>query len=300
MLHARVKEWTVHRVEENQSVAKKDVLALEEPLEIGLIYHQMGQKCTERLATTMRTPGADEALIAGFLFNEGIIQSASQIIKIDAERVLGRDKPYPASMVVSLSDDVEFDPTAHLRRFPITSSCGVCGRAVVPEAPCRRDLAGSSVRINAENLRTMMHAQRKSQTLFKLTGGLHAATLFDAQHRAIKTMEDIGRHNAMDKLVGYCLREELLPLTNHCIFFSGRIGYELMQKAIKTEVTCVGAVGAPSSLAVEMANAHGITLMGFARGSTFNVYTGVERLEIKKAFPASLAPEMPFFQKKLD
>jgi FdhD protein len=253
----------IRRVEAETSIAAQDLVAVEEPLQI-----RIGDR---DVAITMRTPGQDRELAAGFLFTEGILRSASQIADITSD-----DR---GTVTLQLSEGAGVDFAT--RNFYVTSSCGVCGKASIEallESGCPALLRGTP-RIAASVIASMPDKLREAQAVFEHTGGLHAAGLFDAAGNLLRVREDVGRHNAVDKLIGWALLEDRLPLHENILMLSGRISFELVQKALMAGIPVVAAVGAPSSLAIETALRFGMTLIGFLRGQRFNVYSGNERLE---------------------
>lgn len=258
-----------------ESQSAEDLLAVEEPLEIRIIYGETGNRQTKNISITMCTPGQDEELAAGFLFTEGIISRKAEILCINTAHIAGNH-----TVTVELEPSVTFDPQKIERHFYTSSSCGVCGKSsieavkqVFPAAT-----APDSIRISAERVITLPQLLRKNQEVFTHTGGLHASALFDLEGNLWLVREDVGRHNALDKLIGSCLLEDKLPLEKHILLLSGRASFELIQKAAMAGVRMVCAVGAPSSLAVELAKETGITLLGFLRDGRFNIYTGGQRL----------------------
>ncbi|HTD44946.1 MAG TPA: formate dehydrogenase accessory sulfurtransferase FdhD [Bryobacteraceae bacterium] len=254
----------IRRVESGAGAAAQDLVAVEEPLQIRLDASD--------IAITMRTPGHDRELAAGFLFTEGILSQASQISGITAD-----DK---GGVNVQVAERVQIDLERLARNFYVTSSCGVCGKASIDAlraAGCPILPRGRPV-IDARILPWLPQKLREAQAVFEHTGGLHAAGLFDASGTLLELREDVGRHNAVDKLVGAAFLEDRLPLGEHILMLSGRVSFELVQKALMAGIPIVAAVGAPSSLAVETALRFGMTLVGFLRGERFNVYAGRERL----------------------
>ncbi len=264
---------------------REDHLATEEPLEIRLV--QEGRRQT--VAITMRTPGADSELAIGFLFAEGVIASREQVSRtapcLDPQEADRSEN----ILEVELAAGVPAPELAGLdRHFFATSACGVCGKAGLETLKLRvKEPVARGPEISPEVLSTLPLRLREAQGIFDLTGGLHAAGLFDTEGRLLAAREDVGRHNALDKLMGWALQEDLLPLTGHVVMVSGRSSYEILQKCLMAGVPIVCAVSAPSSLAVELAESFGITLVGFLRGDRFNVYTGIER--IAGAVPARRA-----------
>lgn len=251
----------------------EDVLAVEEPLEIRLGYTDARRGRQHRsVSITMRTPGHDVELAAGFLYSEGIIASAAQIAEVDERRgnVVGME----------LRDDVALDLSRLERHFYTTSSCGVCGKASLEALSLQgaEALRDNAFTLTPERLYRLGDSLRDHQELFRATGGNHGAGLFDARGDIRLLREDVGRHNAMDKLIGRLLLDGELPLREHGILVSGRASFELMQKALMARCPMLAAVGAPSSLAVELAQEYDITLVGFLQSEGFNIYHGTERI----------------------
>ena len=243
-----------HAVVERDGV--RDPVAVEEPLEIRVNG--------EAMAVTMRTPGHDEELAAGFLFGEGLIDAP-----------LGARVPddFPAN-AIDVRATLRRRPDA--RRFYTTSSCGVCGKGALEEVAVHAPPLGPGPRMSRELLADL--PARLEQPQFELTGGLHATGLFDAHGELLLVREDVGRHNAMDKVIGRALLEGLVPLSEHALCVSGRLSFELVQKAAVAGAPILVGVGAPTSLAIDVAADRGITLCGFARGGRMNVYTQPERV----------------------
>ena len=253
-----------------------DLLATEEPLEIRM--RAGGQQRT--VAITMRTPGADFELAAGFLYNEGVLASLDALSGITycVDRDVDEAQRYNIVNVDLYGS--ELPPLDALERhFTMTSACGVCGKANI-DALRDRGLVPvqSALRVTAELISGLPERLVTAQRVFATTGGLHAAALFDARGGLVAVREDVGRHNALDKLIGWALMNGKLPLDEHIVLLSGRASYELLQKAISAGIAVVCAVSAPSSLAVELAREFNVTLAGFLRGKRFNVYAGAERI----------------------
>jgi FdhD protein len=267
---------TVWVVENGQVRSRSDQLATEEPLEIRLVSPQ------KTVAVTMRTPGADFELTAGFLYSEGVVNSREDIDRISYCVDPDVDGEQRYNIVnVKLREGLSPDLQPLERHFFTTSACGVCGKAnlealrlrgcpVIPDGP----------QVSAEVIYSLPEQLRSAQRVFSTTGGLHAAALFDTQGQLLSVREDVGRHNALDKLVGSAVLSDQLPLNNHIVMVSGRSSFEILQKCLTAGVPIVCAVSAPSSLAVALAREFGITLVGFLRGERFNVYAGRERLAI--------------------
>lgn len=270
---------TVLAVEGGESVERADALAAEEPLEIRVVAELDGSRERHSVAVTMRTPGNDFELAAGFLCGEGMLRHRSDVWRIDY--CDASSSPDPDNVVeVSLSPGVDFDPERLSRHVFTSSSCGVCGRASLEAVriSCPRAPIGT-FRLHPQQLLRLPATLREAQPVFSETGGLHAAGLFDGTGRLLVLREDVGRHNAVDKVVGSLLLEERLPGSDRVLLVSGRASFELVQKAVLAGIPVLAAVGAPSSLAVELATEMSMTLVGFLREERFNVYSGADRIE---------------------
>jgi FdhD protein len=258
-----------------------DVLATEEPLEIRM---RAGSE-QRTVAITMRTPGADFELAAGFLYNEGVLASYDALSGITycVDRDVAEEQRY--NIVNVDLHGRELPPLDALERhFTMTSACGVCGKANIDALHDRGLVAvQSEFRVPAPLIATLPDRLTSAQRVFATTGGLHAAALFDSRGELITVREDVGRHNALDKLIGWALMNGKLPLGEHVLLLSGRASYELLQKAISAGIAVVCAVSAPSSLAVDLAREFNVTLAGFLRGKRFNVYAGAERIIFPEA-----------------
>jgi FdhD protein len=259
----QVKEW-----EDGTFRSVQDSLASEEPLEI-----RVGNI---PLTVTMRTPGHDLELAAGFLLTEGIVESADQLSGL---RMVAPENGAASNVVDADLKDATFDSCHLQRNFFAASSCGICGKASI-EAIRLRGLRqpGRGFRVDPEVLCRLPEILRPEQAVFSRTGGLHAAALFDAAGQLMAVREDIGRHNAVDKIVGWALLSGLLPLSRHILLVSGRGGFEIAQKALAAGIPILASVSAPSSLAVKLARELGLTLVGFLRGRRFVVYAGEFRV----------------------
>ncbi|HYJ81054.1 MAG TPA: formate dehydrogenase accessory sulfurtransferase FdhD [Longimicrobiaceae bacterium] len=263
---------------------RSDQLATEEPLEIRVVraedLAEGGEvdAAAHRVAVTMRTPGADFELAAGFLFAEGLIESAASVAAI---RYCTAAAQRWNVVNVVLAPGAAFDPGVLARNFYATSSCGVCGKASIEAAlgPACAPVAGG-LSVTPEVLVSLPERLRAEQAVFERTGGLHAAALFTAGGALLRVREDVGRHNALDKLVGASLLAGELPLSGGVVLASGRLSFELVQKAARAGVPVLAGVSAPSSLAVELAEQAGVTLVGFLRGGRFNVYAGAARVAL--------------------
>jgi FdhD protein len=269
----QVSEW-----DDGELRRKDDYLAAEEPLEI-----RVGD---EPLSVTMRTPGHDLELAAGFLFTEGLIQSRSQLLALEVatpqngSQNLAQDGAKNGNVVrVEISPDAAPDMEKMRRHFFAASSCGICGKASI-DAIRSRALAApnANFRLDAEILVRLPEKLRAAQDVFERTGGLHAAALFDVRGELLVLREDIGRHNAVDKVIGWALLEGRMPIADCVLLVSGRGGFEIVQKAIVAGLSVVASVSAPSSLAVQLARELRLTLIGFLRGRRFVIYSGEERI----------------------
>ncbi|MBC7778281.1 MAG: formate dehydrogenase accessory sulfurtransferase FdhD [Phycisphaerae bacterium] len=274
MHHLTTKQILIHKYKGLSHWEETDLLAVEEPLEIRLEFGPIAKRKSQNISITMRTPGADEDLATGFLFTEGIVRQASDIYSV---KVWGENM-----VMVSLQPDFDFDIKKLERHFYTSSSCGVCGKASMDAVKVAVTDSFSNNKsdweINPEIIYALPDTLRQAQSTFDATGGLHACAIFDLQGNLLALREDVGRHNALDKLIGHYLQQGMIPLDQHILLLSGRASFELLQKAAMAGIRFVCAVGAPSSLAVETAETFGITLIGFLREGRFNVYSGLRVL----------------------
>lgn len=266
-------EVSIDRIGASGRRSLLDQIAVEDALEIRLSHRALGEGA-QTLAITMRTPGHDAELVAGYLYAEAVLTDATQIVQIVA--CAGN-----ANAIRIVLDGPVPNLDSLQRAGTMNSSCGVCGKtslAAVTASSQSRRVSGSA-RVDAAVLQQLPQRLRAAQALFAVTGGCHGVGLFDVAGRLLALREDVGRHNALDKLVGQALLAGALPWTNHVLLLSGRASFELLQKATMAGASIVAAVGAPSSLAVEQAQAAGITLIGFLGDGGFNVYSGFERIQ---------------------
>jgi FdhD protein len=255
--------------------SRSDLLAVEEPLEIRLVFGPAAKRVQENVTVTMRTPGHDAELTLGFLFTERIIESYEQVESIhfdnDDENIVS----------VELKPEIGVDLKKLQRNFYTTSSCGVCGKSSIdsvhvnPKAELKR-----SIKVSSGLIQELTEKLSRHQTVFGFTGGLHAVSLFSNTGEILMTYEDVGRHNAFDKVIGACLMKNMLPASNNILLVSGRASFELVQKAVVSGIQIMAAVSAPSSLAVELAKKFNLTLLGFVRNGRFNIYSGEERISV--------------------
>ena len=278
---ASVARAALLEVRESGSRRQTDLLAVEEPLEVRVLVEERGRRRRHPIAVTMRTPGHDIELAAGFLHGEGLLADAGALAGI-AHCQEGAAEEARNIVEVTLAPGVAFDPARFSRNVYTSSSCGVCGRgslelvrAALPAPPAE---PARGPRLSRAALVAMPGRLARAQATFAATGGLHAAALFDAAGELELVREDVGRHNAVDKVVGARLLNGRLPAVDRLLLVSGRASFELVQKAVLAGLPALAAVGAPSSLAVDLARDHGMTLVGFLRDGRFNVYSGEERV----------------------
>ena len=263
---------TVLRYDDGRVEAAPDDLAPEEPLEIRVRGRPV--------SVTMRTPGHDEELAVGFRLTEGLVRRPEDVLR---DEPCGRNEDGNLLNVV-LAPEVHVDFERLTRHVFASSSCGLCGKATIDAVRAAFPRVESDVTVDAEILVRLPDAMRAAQSAFDRTGGVHAAALFDVDGNLIVAREDVGRHNAVDKVLGFALARRLVPLERHVLLVSGRSSFEIMQKALAARVPIVAAVSAPSSLAAKFAEESGQTLVGFLRGRRMNVYAGAERI----VFPAGV------------
>ena len=267
---AEARNVRLERYQEGRSAGEfDDVLAAEEPLEIRVEGRP--------LAVVMRTPGHDRELAAGFLLTEGIVRTAKDIFDVTTCLTPGATGDRNAVDVALVHPD-SFDFEKLTRHVFTSSSCGICSKASIEVVLKRRKPLHDDARVKARVLLALPKRLARKQDTFKSTGGLHACALFDAAGTLLEVREDVGRHNALDKLLGWALLEKRVPLHGHVVLLSGRASFEMMQKAQAGGIPVVAAISAPSSLAVDFARESGQTLVGFLRGRSMNVYAGAERI----------------------
>jgi len=274
----RTLERSIQRYDGATSHRVDDAIVVEEPLEMRLIA---GSK-TQTLAVTMRTPGNDFELAAGFLHNEGIVRTIDDIVEISycLDPAVEVDQRYNIVNVALRAPELP-EMARFERHFTMNSACGVCGRA---NLEALRDAGVAPIdddtRVSMATIYTLPDKMREAQRVFEATGGLHAAALFNADGELLVAREDVGRHNAVDKLCGWALTNRRIPLAGHVLFVSGRASYEILQKAAVARIPIVCSVSASSSLAIDLANEFNITLVGFVRGTKANAYAWGERLTL--------------------
>lgn len=275
----KIKPVTILKVDAQRQVELEDQLAIEEPLEIQIEYGTAENRQRKNISITMRTPSNDAELAIGFLLTEGILKNYSQVKKIQH---IPRWDPEPEenTILVELNEEVEVDLKKMERHFYTTSSCGVCGKASIEAIQMQNfsALPKNYPVFFAERIHYLPKVLLEKQSIFAQTGGLHAAALFDTMGKLHLLREDVGRHNAVDKLIGAACMVNMLPLEDFLILVSGRASFELIQKSVMAGIPILAAVGAPSSLAIQLAKEVGMTVLGFVREKRFNVYSHQERL----------------------
>ncbi|MBK7384178.1 MAG: formate dehydrogenase accessory sulfurtransferase FdhD [Flavobacteriales bacterium] len=277
-MRASVAPVKVIRMQEDVSSGADDIIVVEEPLEIRLGYGPTEDRKEIPLSVTMRTPGNDAELAVGFLYTEGIVKDPAEVVRVvPCQNVKAEERGNVVR--AELHPSVELDPARWQRNFYTSSSCGVCGKSSIDavHAQCDRPL-GKTPSMGSASITALPERMHAAQTVFKHTGGIHAAALFNAAGELLILREDVGRHNAVDKVIGALLAskpDNQQPTTDNLLLLvSGRAGFELVQKCVVAGIPAMAAVGAPSSLAVQLAQDSGLLLIGFLRGDRFNVYAG--------------------------
>lgn len=280
MAKAGVAQVNITRFSNGITEPAVDLLSAEEPLEIRLGFGRATERLQKSISVTMRTPGNDFELALGFLFTEGVIQSADDVHHIQYCTEANTIENKENIVRVELKPEIEIDFNRLQRNFYTTSSCGVCGKESIEavKTVCRFPQPNVSLTVQAEHILQLPETLRSQQSNFKYTGGIHAAALFTPDAHLLAVREDVGRHNALDKLIGFCAGKHMLPLHNHVLLLSGRASFELIQKAAMAGIKMVCAVGAPSSLAVALSHEFDITLVGFLRDQRFNIYHRPDRI----------------------
>lgn len=282
MANSSVITLPITKVNNDASAETSDTLAIEEPLEIRLEYGPATNRSMGNISVTMRTPGNDAELALGFLFTEGIITKQEDITQIEHCFIACADNRENV-IQVSLNEHTIPNLRNTERNFYTTSSCGVCGKGSINAIRTVSSFDGSKVDNNFIDATIFHHLPQilsGHQKVFADTGGLHASALFTPTGELLLVREDVGRHNALDKLIGAAINQNMLPLTDYILLLSGRASFELVQKAAMAGITVIAAVGAPSSLAVQLAEEFNITLIGFLRNNRFNIYTAAHRVLI--------------------
>lgn len=269
-------KWVpIRKVSDDESLETSDAIVIEEPLEIRLEFGPSGERITRNISVTMRTPGHDKELATGFLFTEGLINNKEDIINVDPIfYACAENKENIIKLALKEGLTPQLQSTE--RNFYTTSSCGVCGKAsinAIKTVSVFSNKNQTQFTVKPDLLYQLPGILQRHQAVFSNTGGLHAAALFSKEGELLLVREDVGRHNALDKLIGCALKNNWLPLSENILLLSGRASFELVQKAAMAGITIIASVGAPSSLAVELAEEFNITLVGFLRQERFNIYT---------------------------
>jgi FdhD protein len=274
----------IRRVNGNEVEEAIDSLAAEEPLEIVLAFGNTNNRRRQSISVTMRTPtGNDFELALGFLLTEGVIKAYKDVISVRYTASELDETAQTNVVQVDVHPSVKFDAERLQRHFYTSSSCGVCGKTsldMVQTSSCFWLKKGSPI-VKSTVLTNLPEKLRKAQSVFDATGAIHAAALFDTEGVLIALREDVGRHNALDKLIGWAMQHNRLPLSNSILLVSGRSSFELVQKALMAGIPILAAVGAPSSLAVQLANENDMTVVGFLKNNRFNIYSSFERIEVQ-------------------
>jgi FdhD protein len=290
--HPSVAPAEIVRVTLGKIATLQDAVAVEEPVEIQLVYGPANDRKIKSISITMRTPGNDQELAAGFLMTEGVVRDAAHIASIGAPSPAtappaianSRRASVPTALRsqvirIELRPDIEVGLSTLERNFYTTSSCGVCGKASLAALRTLCPLPQQDrFTIHSDLLSSLPQKLKTAQAVFKETGGLHAASLFSSDGNLLSVREDVGRHNALDKLLGAAFLEDIVPLRDSLLLLSGRASFELLQKAVMGGIPMVAAIGAPSSLAIEVAREFSITLVGFLRPESFNIYSAPRRI----------------------
>ena len=273
-------KYNVTKLRDNNTEDIKDSVSVEEPLEMSLKFKINDKWKTENLSITMRTPGNDEDLISGFLFNERIIQNINEIENIEKKGEKVGDYNIQNKIEATINNSKNIDIEKFKRNFLTNSSCGVCGKTSLDtiEVIKNEKLNLSFPKINKKTILKSPELLTNEQSEFSKTGGIHASALIDKDGNVIATREDVGRHNALDKLVGYVHKKKLIDNHSQFIACSGRLNFELIQKGLMSNIGLMAGVGAPTSLAIDLAKRFNMTLLGFVKKNSFNIYTNKERV----------------------
>ena len=275
-------EYKVFKFKSNNLDNFNDHISIEEPVEIIIRYKDKEIWVEKTISVTMRTPGDDEDLVRGFLFNEKIIEKIDYIEKIELTGKPTEQYGLKNKIIVTINNSDNIDVDKIKRNFLTNSSCGVCGKSSLDalEIIKKDKILKSNPKISKEVLMSSPKKLRKNQSEFSKTGGIHASGLFTAQGDIVAIKEDVGRHNALDKLIGYALKENLLDNTSQFLACSGRLNFDLVQKALMANIGILIGVGAPTSLAIDLANKFDMTLVGFVKEDSFNIYSNKDRIII--------------------
>ena len=275
-------EYKVFKFKSNNLDNFDDHISIEEPLEIIIKYKDKEIWVEKTISVTMRTPGDDEDLVRGFLFNEKVVEKIDYIEKIETSGQTSEQYGLKNKITVTINNSENIDIDKIKRNFLTNSSCGVCGKSSLDalEIIKKDKILKSNPKISKEVLMNSTNRLRQNQSEFSKTGGIHASGLFTTQGDIVAIKEDVGRHNALDKLIGYALKENLLNNNTQFLACSGRLNFDLVQKALMANIGILIGVGAPTSLAIDLANKFDMTLVGFVKEDSFNIYSNKERIII--------------------
>tara|TARA_B100000427_G_scaffold267986_1_gene233844 strand:- start:129 stop:965 length:837 start_codon:yes stop_codon:yes gene_type:complete len=273
-------KYNVTKLINNSSEEVKDFISIEEPLEMNLRFKMNNGWQIENLSITMRTPGNDEDLVTGFLFNERIVENVDQVVKIEKKGDQVGDYNIQNKIEATINNVKNIDIGKLKRNFLTNSSCGVCGKTSLDtvEVIKKDKLNLSFPRVKKEIIMKSPELLINEQSEFSKTGGIHASSLISESGKVILTREDVGRHNALDKLIGYSQKNKLIDNHSQFIACSGRLNFELVQKGLMSNIGIMAGVGAPTSLAIDLAKRFNMTLLGFVKNKSFNIYTNKERI----------------------
>ena len=273
-------KYNITKYKDNNVEEIKDLISVEEPLEMNLQFQKNGKWINENISITMRTPGHDEDLLAGFLFNERIIEDISEIDTIEKAGDKVGDYNIQNKIIAKINKSENVDINKLKRNFVTNSSCGVCGKTSLDtvEIAKKEKLNLSFPKIKKNIIMKSPDLLSKEQSEFTKTGGIHASCLIDESGNVIATREDVGRHNALDKLIGFTQKKKLIDNHSQFIACSGRLNFELVQKGLMSNIGIMAGVGAPTSLAIDLAKRFGMTILGFVKNNSFNIYTNKDRI----------------------
>ena len=276
-------KYNVTKLRDNKTEDIKDSVSVEEPLEMILRFETNGKWKNENISITMRTPGNDEDLISGFLFNERIIENFSDIEKIEKQGDEVGDYNIQNKIIATIKNTKNIDIGKLKRNFITNSSCGVCGKTSLDTVEILKNdkMSLSYPKVSEKIILKSPELLVSKQSEFSKTGGIHASSLITDQGEVLATREDVGRHNALDKLIGHVHKNKLIDNSSQFIACSGRLNFELVQKALMSNIGLMAGVGAPTSLAIDLAKRFDMTLLGFVKSNSFNIYSNKERVIIK-------------------
>jgi len=275
-------KYNITKIRGSKKEETQDHISVEEPLEMSLKFKRGEKWNVENISITMRTPGNDEDLITGFLYNERIIENINEIEKVEKKGEIVGDYNLQNKIEATINNTNNLDIGKIKRNFVTNSSCGVCGKTSLDsiEVLKTKKIDLSSPKINYNIILKSPESLRNNQSEFSKTGGIHASALIDSQSEVRAVREDVGRHNALDKLIGHTLKNKIIKPENQFIACSGRLNFELVQKALMVNIGLMVGVGAPTSLAIDLAKRFDMTLVGFVKSDSFNIYCNKDRILI--------------------